>query len=253
MDLDTAYRLGLWIQYARLSVTALHRVIGERRVLWGLKLVKSDLENNNIGENALKDISKWIKKLEKEYTDESVKLKMEDARSLRDDANQWVDEVEADLRKIPIVEMQLKSGLNPDELMKLAKKEPSEFISDEEWKQLTEIEKSDFSDSARCLLLGTATPSVMVALRGAEASIRNFYQCKTKQPPGKKTWRLLTKELKDQAQTLGIEDTFIGFLDSFGDAKRNFAQHPNKVYTLREAVMIFMQVVALVSDIYTQI
>jgi uncharacterized membrane protein len=119
--------------------------------------------------------------------------------------------------------------------------------------KLTDIEKSDFSDAAKCLLLGTATPSVMVALRGAEASVRNYYQCKAQTDPGDKAWRQLTTELKNKATNLGIEDTFIGYLDYIGKAKRNFAQHPNKIYSLREAVIIFMQVVGLVEDIYLQI
>ncbi len=118
---------------------------------------------------------------------------------------------------------------------------------------MTDIEKNDLSDAAKCLLLGTATPSVMVALRGAEASIRNFYHNKTKMEPCEKTWRQLTQELKEKAKDLSIKDTFIGYLDYIGDAKRNFAQHPNKIYSLREAVMIFMQVASLIEDIYLQI
>lgn len=58
-----------------------------------------------------------------------------------------------------------ESGLNSGELLKLASKEPNEFIKKEHWEKMTEIEKSDFSDAARCLLLGSSTPSVMVAYK----------------------------------------------------------------------------------------
>ena len=43
---------------------------------------------------------------------------------------------------------------------------------------------------------------------------------------------------KDKSKTLGIDNTFIAFLDYFGNAKRNFAQHPNKMYALKEAVKL---------------
>ena len=104
-----------------------------------------------------------------------------------------------------------------------------------------------------CLLFGNATPSVMVALRGAEASLRIYYEKITGNDPGKKTWRTLTKELSDNAQSLSIDEIFIGYLDYIGAAIRNFAQHPNKIYSLREAVMIFMQVMAVVEDIYSRL
>ena len=106
---------------------------------------------------------------------------------------------------------------------------------------------------AKCLILDSGTPSVMVALRGGEASIRQYYRSSTGVDAGKKTWRQITQELKKDASKHGISDTFISFLDYLGDAKRNFAQHPNKTYSVREAAVIFMQIVAMVEDIYAQI
>ena len=92
----------------------------------------------------------------------------------------------------------------------------------------------------------------MVVLRGAESAIRNFYQRKTNSDPENKTWRQLTTELKQKSKELDIDDSFIGYLDYYGSAKRNFAQHPNKIYDLKEAVIIFMQTIGLLGDIYSQ-
>ena len=115
------------------------------------------------------------------------------------------------------------------------------------------IEKNDYADSAKCMLVGIPTPSVMVSLRGAEATLREYYKRKTQKDPKKLTWRQITKELKDNSKQWGLEENFIGFLDYIGDAKRNFAQHPNKIFSIREASIIFMQIIALVEDVYTKL
>lgn len=256
MQLLDVFELGYSCQFYRMFQYIEEPIVyvrGEGRLLNSVEEVHNILENEKIATDILEDISKFVDRLDKNYPKEDMKLKKADALKLVKAAERWRDKIKKELSNIPILRIELQSGLNPNELRKVAEKSPSEFIAAEVWIKLTTIEKSDFSDAARCLLLGSATPSVMVALRGAEASIRNYYYHKTKSDPGKKTWRQLTQELKSKAKTLGIEDTFIGYLDYIGDAKRNFAQHPNKIYSLREAVIIFMQVVGLVEDIYAQI
>lgn len=243
------YIAGLWVQRLKDAKIILPNVKG---LLGGLDFLQEFLAENRIDDVHLKELSQWKEKLDSKYEDD-VKIDKDDANELVVSSQEWDAVIIKKLEEKHAMEIELQSGLNPNELLKLADKQPSEFVPEEVWKKLTDIEKSDFSDAARCLLLGTATPSVMVALRGAEASIRNYYECKTKETPGKKTWRQLTNKLKNQAQALGIEDTFIGYLDYIGEAKRNFAQHPNKVYSLREAVVVFMQVIGFIEDVYAQI
>ena len=253
MNLQSVFKLGLLCQYIRYMEYFSPRIRGERRLLDGLTELHRFLESEEIAKGIVKEMSDWIQKLDKKYPDPAMEITKQDMSDMKEACDKWRVEILSGLDKVHVLRIELQTGLNPDELRKVADKLPSEFITSETWKKLTDIEKSDFSDAAECLLLGTATPSVMVALRGAEASIRNYYRCKTKNEPGNKTWRQLTKELKNKATDLSIEDTFIGYLDYIGDAKRNFAQHPNKIYSLREAVIIFMQVVGLVEDIYAQI
>lgn len=249
MNIDNVYRLGLWIQRFKDSKNILPIVKGEGQLLYGLKLVQEFLEENNMGCQSIFEISEWKKKLESKYED-NTRIEEKDAVQLVLEASGWNKEIHTDLMRKYVMEI-TESGLSPNELLKLASSEPNKFIQEELYVKLTDIEKSDFSDAANCLLFGSATPSVMVMLRGAEACIRDFYFHKTGNEPGKKSWRQLIRELKRQAPTLSIEETFIGYLDYIGKEKRNFAQHPNKAYSLREATMIFMQVLAMVEDVYS--
>lgn len=257
MKLIEVLNLGCSIQYARLVRNFFLgkgcTVRGEGLLLDALVRTRGVLEKYELASGMIDELSSLIDKLDKNYPKDDMNIKNDDSNSLGQFADKLREEVSTELGNFHVLKIELQSGLNPIELTKVAEKEPSEFISLEIWEKLTEIEKSDFSDAARCLLSGTATPSVMVGLRGAEASVRNYYHVKTGNEPGSKTWRQLTRELKDKAGNLGIEDTFIGYLDYIGDAKRNFAQHPNKIYQLREAVILFMQVIGLVEDIYAQI
>jgi len=255
MDLQDIMFLGNFCEYLKLMkhFPQMVSVKGEGWLLDYFRNFHSILKKEKIAAHALDKISHWINKLDKEYPKEDMRLKKQDALDIRKAADKWRDIIEEDLRGIHVLRMDLQSGLNPEELRKLANKLPSELIMLETWKKLTDIEKNDFSDAAKCLLLGTATPSVMVALRGAEASIRNYYHSKTAMDPENRTWRQITAELKSKAGDLGIEENFIGYLDYFGDAKRNLAQHPNRIFSLREAVITFMQVVGLIEDIYAPI
>jgi hypothetical protein len=252
LNLDDVYRLGLWVQRFRDASLVFPKAKGEGSLIYGLELVRETLEEYKIGRDCMEDLSQWKKKLDSKY-DEKSEIDKGDAKQLVLDWTAWNERLHRDLREKRVVEIELRSGLNPDELLKMSNKQPSEYIQENVWNQLTQIEKSDFSDAARCLLLGTATPSAMVALRGAEASIRNYYRCITNKEPGEKTWRQITQELRNEAANLKVENTFIEYLDYIGDAKRNIAQHPNCIYSLREAVMIFMQVMSLVEDIYAHI
>ena len=255
MKLINILDLGMNLEYMWLSDMWRPNVWSKKgkRMLGMLGEARDILEGEGMGETVVKDLSRWITRLKKDYPKENTKISQEDVKELVRESAKWHQGIREEIEQKSMIEVGLQTGLNPKELAKVVNQQPSDFIPAEVLAKMTSIEKSDLSDAAKCLLSGTATPSVMVALRGAEASLRNFYSCKTKTDPSTKTWRQLTKVLKDKGEELGIESTFVGYLDYIGEAKRNFAQHPNKVYLMREAVIIFMQVAALIGDIYTKI
>lgn len=143
----------------------------------------------------------------------------------------------------------VKTGLDPEELVKLVNKNPCTFFPENIWKKMTDIEKSDFSDASKCLLSGIATPTVMVTLRAAEAVIKNYYESAT----GKKARKMKLEEVIDNLVPIAAksgEKKIGGYLHYIRD-KRNEAQHPNKVFSFEEAVQTFFQVIGMVSAVYS--
>ena len=251
ITLKDVFELGINTQYLRICDVSLPRVKGDSYLLDALKGTIELVKNTKLCEERIELLETTMMALNKYNEDE--KIKKEDADKLVKNMDYLISHLFKELSQRNIIEIGIKSGLDANELIKLSKKEQSEYFLKEKWDRLTDIEKSDISDAAKCLLLDSATPSVMVCLRGGEASIRNYYKAITKNDPGNKTWRQITHELKKDESKYRISATFISYLDYLGDAKRNLAQHPNKIFTIREAAVIFMQIIAMIDDIYNQI
>lgn len=193
-----------------------------------------------------------MKRLDKDYSKED-EITDDDASELYEDAKRWLKEMFRILANRNILETTTSGVLNQEALVHLSNEESSAFFDEKTWTRLSEIEKSDFSNSAKCLLAGIPTPAAIIALRGAEATVKKYCEFKTCDSAEKKQWGPIVRELKTRATELNIKATFLGFLDYIRDAKRNFAAHPNKIYTQREAELVFMQVMNLVQDTYTEI
>jgi hypothetical protein len=87
----------------------------------------------------------------------------------------------------------------------------------------------------------------MVALRGMEAVIRKYYNLKTKKPAGRQNLGNIIDQLRI---VKGINKRLIEHMDYIRSEKRNIAQHPNKIYSQREAERIFMEIVSATHDIF---
>ena len=126
--------------------------------------------------------------------------------------------------------------------------EQSAFFNNVIWTQLYEISKNDFSDAAKCLLLGAATPAAMITLRGAEEIVRQYYHYKTGKDYTEKPWGTITKELRGQKN---VNQDLLQYLDYIRKTKRNLTQHLEKIYTQREAERIFMEILSAAHDIHS--
>lgn len=257
MELAQVFALGsYWEALKNYVVIGLGLEMGTHEAL--LKQMKENralLESMGIVKGVCKSMSGWLEKMEKSFDPKSKRITMDsgERRNLEIDYYTWTAIIAQEIAKIPLIAIETQKGLDPNELRKVSEKQPSEFFTPETWNRLSKLEASDLSDAAKCLLVGTATPAVMVVLRAGEASLRRYYEHETGSQSGSRTWRQLTMDLQQRREELEIEESFIGYLDYYGEAKRNIAQHPNRIYSLREATMIFMQVAAMIEDIYLQI
>lgn len=251
MNLDDAFWIGVVLQYCKRAKTAKPRVKGESHVLENLQWLDHCLKENDINHQLQDENSQWIKKLDKKY-EENQKITDVDVSRLFRDATKWQNLMMRLLQERRVLELIRTGALNQKALIDLSKGEPSAFFDKKTWNVLSEIEKSDFSDAAKCLLVGIPTPAVMVSLRGAEATVKKYYEFKIGKPSKKKMWGPMVKELESRAKELKIRDTFLGYLDYIRDEKRNFAEHPNKIFGQREAELIFMEVLNLVQDTYAE-
>lgn len=241
--------IGCNVQYARLCQRLNPPVRGENFLLDALEGMKRRLEEFEINSGMQGEVSEWIQKLRKSYGDKA-KLRPMDASQLSEDADRWRDLLNRELIGRVIFEFLRSGALNQEALLATSEGKPSAFFEEVIWNALSDIEKNDFSNSAKCLLVGLPTPSVMVALRGAKATMKKYYEHKTGESAKEKVWGSIIRELKQRSEELKIRDTFLGYLDYIRDAKRNFAEHPNKIYDQREAEFIFMEAVNLVKDTY---
>ena len=252
MNLDDVYWIGEIIQYIKRIRMTKPTVKGENLLLEALRRLESYLKGNDLNHGLQFEVSQWAKKLDKNYK-EDQKIADDDGMKLYRDASEWGAVINRLLIERRVLELIRTGALNQKALLDLSKGETNAFFDEKTWNALSDIEKSDFSDAAKCLLTGTPTPAVMVALRGAEATVKKYYEFKIGEPPKKKVWGKMVKELESRAMELKIQDTFLGYLDYIRDAKRNFAEHPNKIFGQREAELIFMEVLNLVQDTYAEI
>jgi hypothetical protein len=137
--------------------------------------------------------------------------------------------------------------LNPEQLYNASSKNTNEFFGNVWW-NMSEIEREDFSESARCLLAQSWTSAAMIALRGLESILRKYYTFKTQQEVGKKGMYTLIDELQ---QIQGISQTLMGYLNYLRGI-RNTAEHPDRTFDQIGAETVFAQVAGAVREIYAE-
>jgi hypothetical protein len=106
----------------------------------------------------------------------------------------------------------------------------------------------DLEETTKCLSYGAPTASVMIGLRAVEGMVRELHQTIT----GKKStkaWANLIDEVEKDLKNKGKQPPLLlGYLKYIKDV-RNKADHPDKVFTQREAEQIFMHVVYTIQEI----
>lgn len=252
MKLDRICKLGRDLSYIRLACKLQKgwavKCEGEGYILGALNDVKKILNNNNLNKKTITEIDTWINKFEN-YKD-GAGITKDDADKLYDDFNRWWDRLELELSNISVLRLYTCGSLNFD----LLKNGSKEFFTDEVWNKLPKISKNDLDESAKCIICQIPTASAMISLRATEDVLREYYKYKTKQKVGKKGWKNIIDELlsEDSPGNLKykVNKSLMGHLDYIRDNKRNVAEHPDKIFSQREAEGIFFQVVNTIIEIY---
>ena len=155
--------------------------------------------------------------------------------------------IESHLKKRRILEPSKIGMLSHEKLYEVSRENPSTFFANAWWK-MSDIEKNDFKEAARCLLMQSWTAAAMISLRGLEGILRKYYEFKTEREHGSRGMYVLIDEL----QTIeGIKGTLMGYLH-YLRGLRNTAEHPDWVFNQTEAETVFIQVAGAAQDIYQE-
>lgn len=244
------YNLGTNLEYVKRGVRLGWRLFPEDmvydnfiRVQEGIKYLGFKGEINKRVKNILEYFEKNREEEEETFSGSTKSFVLNDIEAIK-------GLLQNELNRMLIFEAVKECALDKDCLIKLSNKEKSVMFDDRVWDRLSDIAKSDHSDSAKCILMGAATPAAMISLRAAEEEVRKYYTSKTGNNPGKKAWGTLIAELKREPE---YKEELLDHLDYVRKTRRNFAQHPEKIFNQREAERIFMDVISLVHDIHDDI
>lgn len=122
------------------------------------------------------------------------------------------------------------------------------FIGYEIVNKLSPVAKSDLEDAIKCIIYGIATPAAMVSLRASEDAVRKYYEFKTGKSAGVLGWKDILNQL---LQRIDVNKTLMGHLDYIRE-KRNEAEHPEKLFSQKEAENTFLEVINAMGEIYKE-
>ena len=182
-------------------------------------------------------INRWIKQLDKSYSDEEngslpFYLSKEDASNLEKSIDKWRDII------VESFDHEGTSILKEDSL--------NDFITKELKNHLDEFSIQDLEDGIKVLLHSYPTPAALILYRVAEKIIQNFYEKKTGKKPDKKTWGQMLKDLEETGK---VKRSLLGYLYLLNENRIKSA-HPYRRYSQDESERILLQLKDLIDEIY---
>ena len=253
MDLYDAFLLGGDVEYLKNAQqtmpTVKERGGRELSLMDVLRRIGRNLTEFGINGAIAQLVDEWITKLGREYK-AGQEIDHEDAEALSEDADTLEAMLDRALLDRPVIEFTRRGAPSQRALIATARGVPSSVFDEQIWDELPIVAKSDFADAAKCLLFEASTPAAMIAPRGIEAVVRVYYEFKRGRECGKKVLGSITKELRSLPDA---NTKLLGYIDYLRSEKRNFAQHPDKVFTQREAERVFMEIINAVYDIHSEI
>lgn len=237
MDLVKLCKIGWNLQYLRLAENMKANVKGNHYIIELLEETRDFLIDWNLSTKSQVNIENLITNLSEKYI-EGEQIKSEDAKKINENIHLWNDRISNDLAEKKVIQVFSEGTLNPQKLLDGG----NSFFPDNVWNTLSDISKSDLNDACNCLLTKSWTPAVMISLRAAEDSIRNYYKTKTKKSNMKIGWKKMLDEL---SLSKDINLTFLGYLNYIREI-RNAAEHPDEIFDQMEAERVFHQVINMI-------
>jgi len=245
MELQDLFFLGWKLQYLKRAGLYNSYVKNENYIYDNLEAIENTFKKIDIDRDILNRILRMKKTLDRYEIDE--RITDNDGNDLNEMVEVLFAQLNKELKELTIFESVKDCVLDKQCLVKLMNKEKTSFFDEEVWDELSDIAKSDYSDAAKCLLMGASTPATMITLRAAEDVVRRYYENKTGNDFSEKVWGSIINELKNLPD---INKDLIEHLDYIRKTRRNLAQHPDKIYNQREAERIFMEIISSTHDIY---
>ena len=243
MDLNNIYHIGSKLQYLKRTPRLNAYVKGDSYIIDNLMWLLGFLKECNLSRPTQHDIENMVKTFDSSYEEKQL-LNSTDAEIITEKIKLWEDRIKNELSERIMIEVFTEGTLNSKKLLEGG----GSFFPKHVWNMLSNIQKSDINDACNCLLTKSWTPSVMISLRAAEDSIRQFYEFKTGNDSKRKGWKSLIDELSKIAN---INKSLLGYLDYIREM-RNTAEHPDEIFDQMEAERVFHQVVNLISVIYQE-
>lgn len=115
--------------------------------------------------------------------------------------------------------------------------------------KLSDIIRNDLNEAVRALAYDIPTASAMISLRAVEGAIRELYKA-LKGQECRMAWKDALNEVERELKARELESKSLeGYLDHFRNV-RNEAEHPDRVFTRKEAEHILVHSAYAIEEIY---
>ena len=205
---------------------------GRGFILFVMKGLYNLLVKHDLARMERKALQSLIRKFEERYGPSNYYLSNEDYSRL----SRVIERLDAVLTK-EISDRNFSESRPATGLLdysKLLAEGVSAFFDEEVRRRLPEIVVHDLQESITCLAYGASTAAVMISLRAVEGMLREVC-ARMGVDVSRKNWYGLLESLKSELEGRGRRDVeLLGYLDYLRNV-RNQADHPDKVFTQREA------------------
>ena len=154
-----------------------------------------------------------------------------------------------ELKERIILELKFQGVLNYSEIFSKGIDIVFSTISPDE---VPSIIKHDIHEAFRALAFNIPTASVMISLRAVEAALRELYRVLKgeKEREYRLLWKRILEEVEKELHARNINTKQLeGYLDYLREI-RNEAEHPDRIFSKREAEHIFLHSVYAIEEIY---